>query len=503
MSGSTTDAVRMLLEARIRGGVPVVRSEGLSITQVQAIYESLAVTRGNAAKLAIVVDVWRAMDPVEISFFHKTMTGGDMRIGMSGPLLEQAIALAFEQPLDLLRYAAMIEGDAGRTAIRARNDELQQVEMERFRPLEFMLASAIEREVRPDGSIHFVPDPTIDITEYLSEDKLDGIRAQVHVGRKSPDDEDHTVMIFSRNQGELTATFPDVVSTLEHLPHGTVLDGELVAIDPNGEIAHFNNLQQRLGVKKPTAAQLSKYPVLFVAYDLLIDRGESLLEMPIAERRIRLESLAREYSLPLTGQRPIAGWDDLEIQFAAARARGNEGLMLKRRGSRYEYGKRGKTWLKAKKEGGSIDAVIRYAAGGSGRRSGVLSDFTFGVWLSTEEGRRLVNIGKAYGGYTNEELAELNRQLKQLRGERFGNTYEIEPRIVCELVYDFIQPNPRSEAGYTLRFPRIRRIRWDLGLDDVDSVEDVARLYQEDLGRSTGSAGAIFIPPSDEMESGV
>jgi DNA ligase-1 len=151
--------------------------------------------------------------------------------------------------------------------------------------------------------------------------------------------------------------------------------------------------------------------------------------------------------------------------------------------------------MKAKKEAGSIDAVIRYATGGTGRRSGTLSDFTFGVWLEMEDGtRKLVNIGKAYGGYSNEELAELNRRLAPLRRERFGSTYAIEPEIVCELVYDFIQENPRSEAGYTLRFPRIRRIRWDLALDDIDTVADVARLYREDLERGGAAEAGVYVP---------
>lgn len=494
MAGGTTDAVQMLLEARLRmGEKDLVSSEGLTVAQVQDVYNRLAATSSTSEKLAILTTTWRAMDPLEISFFHRTTWRGAMRIGLSSPLFEQGLALAFGRDIAEIRYVAMIEGDAGRTAIRARNGDLTDVAMVPFAPIDFMLATAVDRRLADDGSVHFLPDTTLDITAYVCEDKLDGVRAQAHIRRM--EDGTSRVILFSRNQGELTPSFPDVAEQLAHLPHGTVLDGELVGLQENGRVAHFNNLQQRLGVKRPTPKNIASYPAGFISYDLLVENDISLLEQPLEERRARLEKLAALHSLPITIQRPIGDWPDVEKEFAEARARGNEGLMLKRRGSRYEYGKRGKTWLKAKKEGGSIDAVISYATGGSGRRSGTLSDFTFGVWSEHEDGTRsLVNIGKAYGGFTNEELDELNRLLKPLRGKRFGPTYEIEPRIVCELVYDFIQSNPRTEAGYTLRFPRIRRIRWDLGLDDVDTMHEVERLYQEELSRTTSEAGAVYVP---------
>lgn len=497
MTGSTTDAVQMLLEAHLRLGQEIVTSQGLSVAQVQAIYERLAGTSSTAGKLEILVETWRAMSPLEVGFFMKTMSRGSMRIGMTGTLFEQGIAQAFGHPLEAIRYIAMIEGNAGTTALRARRGELERSELRPFKPIDFMLATALERSMDEHGTIHFVHDTTIEITEYLCEDKLDGVRAQAHIRRSESEEEPNRVMLYSRNQGDLTASFPDVAAALARLPHGLVLDGELVAIGENGRVAHFNNLQQRLGVKKPTAKHLEGFPAGFIGYDILVENDRPVIEEPIEARRTRLEELASRFGLPITTQRPVASWEDVEREFENARARGNEGLVLKRRGSPYDYGKRGKTWLKAKKEGGSIDAVIRYATGGNGRRSGTLSDFTFGVWLRDDDGdARLVNIGKAYGGYTNEELAELNRQLRPLRGKRFGNTYEIEPRIVCELVYDFIQKNPRTEAGYTLRFPRIRRIRWDLGVDDVDTVEDVERLYLEDMARATAENEGIYVPPA-------
>jgi DNA ligase 1 len=498
MTGSTTDAVEMLLEAHLRLGQEIVRSEGLRVAQVQEIYNSLADTSSTAGKLEIIVNTWRAMSPLEIGFFMKTMSRS-MRIGMTGTLFEQGIALAFERPIDDIRYVAMVEGNAGTTALRARRGELERTEIRPFRPLDFMLATALERAMDEEGRIRFVHDPTVPIQEYLCEDKLDGVRAQAHIRRNEGGAGPNRVILYSRSQGDLTASFPDVAAALARLPHGLVLDGELVALGADGGVAHFNNLQQRLGVKKPAARHLGEYPAGFVGYDVLVENDTPVLDEPLELRRERLEALAGAHGLPITTQRGVGSWEDVEREFDAARARGNEGLVLKRRGSLYEYGKRGKTWLKAKKEGGSIDAVIRYATGGNGRRSGTLSDFTFGVWLGEPGGeRRLVNIGKAYGGYTNEELAELNRQLLPLRGKRFGATYEIEPRIVCELVYDFIQRNTRTEAGYTLRFPRIRRIRWDLGPDDVDTVEDVERLYLEDLNRAEASSEGVYVPGGND-----
>jgi DNA ligase-1 len=489
--GGTPETIRMLVEARRRAGIEEERFEGLSVLQVHGLYEQLAVTRGTAAKATILAEAWRMMSPLEISYFLKTIEHGTMRIGMSQSLFEQGIALAFGAQLDQIRYAAMVEGDAGEVTLRARHGGLEHAEIRPFRPIDFMLASPLERSLGEEGDVHFLHDPSIDVSSYLAEDKLDGIRAQVHVGSE---DGEIRVAIFSRNGAELSASFPDVAAQMAALPDGVVLDGEIVAVTADGRTAHFNNLQQRLGVKKPAERLLLDFPARFIPFDLLVEEGGSCLAEPLETRRARLELIASRHRLHVTGQRPVRDWSDLEEQFEEARARGNEGLMLKRRGSLYEYGKRGRSWLKGKKEGGSIDAVIRYAAAGSGNRSGTLSDFTFGVWLEEADGsRRLVNIGKAYSGYTDEELAELNRQLRPLLGQRFGSTYEVAPSIVCELVFDFIQPNPRTEAGYTLRFPRIRRIRWDRAPEQIDTVAEVERLFHEGL-RSPSAHGATFIP---------
>jgi len=204
-----------------------------------------------------------------------------------------------------------------------------------------------------------------------------------------------------------------------------------------------------------------------------------------------LEELAKQHHIPLTSQMKITSNDDVEQLFNQALAHGNEGLMLKRKDSVYEYGQRRKSWLKVKKPSGSLDTVILYAHAGSGKRGGTYSDFTLGISVKDDDRyeEEFIPIGKAYGGYSNEELAEMNKRIKGLILERFGPTLLLKPEIVVELEFEDIQINKRTKAKYTLRLPRFKAIRWDLSPSDADTLKDVERMFKEKLVQERESQG--------------
>ncbi|MDR9416735.1 MAG: hypothetical protein RI564_10650, partial [Gracilimonas sp.] len=206
-------------------------------------------------------------------------------------------------------------------------------------------------------------------------------------------------------------------------------------------------------------------------------------EKKLTERRALLSKLSEEFNFPITTQRTIKDRSHIDELFELALEHGNEGLMLKHKNSTYEYGQRRKSWLKVKKPGGSIDTIMMYAHAGSGKRGGTYSDFTLGVSVRDDERyeEEFIPIGKAYGGYSDAELKKLNTRIKKITAEKYGPTLGLYPDIVIELEFDDIQINKRTKANYTLRFPRFKAIRWDLSPDDVDTLQDVERLYQEKI----------------------
>src|SRR5699024_5047410 len=203
------------------------------------------------------------------------------------------------------------------------------------------------------------------------------------------------------------------------------------------------------------------------------------------ERRSVLNTLSQEYQLPITNQFEITGRNGVDKLFDRALAHGNEGLMLKRKDSTYEYGQRRKSWLKVKKPGGTLDTVIMYAHAGSGKRGGYYSDFTLGIRVAEDERyeEEFIPIGKAYGGFTDEEMKRINKRIKDLTVEKYGPTLGLIPKIVVELEFDDIQVNKRTKANYTLRLPRFKAIRWDLSPEDTDTLKEVDRMYEQKIRR--------------------
>lgn len=472
-TGSASEAIGKLME-NLPAAVGKRKPGLLSLADIEALFGQLAQQRGREAKQILLANVWIQMTPLEIKYFIRIMGQGGLRIGFEARSIIPALAYAFNRDAGAVRYAHMITGNLGQTAELCLTDRLESARFQLFHPIAFMLASPIESRTVDD------------ITAYMAEDKFDGMRCQLHV-------EWGKVALYSRDLNEITGSFPEVSAgfAAKMMP-ATVFDGELCVIRDN-RIQSFQQLQKRMGVKKPAPRILEQYPVVFIAYDVLYADGKPQFGFALERRRQKLESLCEQWNIHCSEQFEIRGADDVERLFATALANSNEGLMLKRRGSPYEYGQRGKSWLKVKKPGGTLDTVIMYAHAGSGKRAGTYSDFTLGISVRDDERYRedFIPIGKAYGGYTNTELKKLNHAMKPLIVERFGPTYALKPGIVVELEFDGIQVNKRTKAGYTLRLPRFRAIRWDLGPADVDTLRDVERLAEAESAPENG--GGIWM----------
>lgn len=462
-TGSSSEAIEKLLH-----NIPEARAkwsaENLSLEQVEEIFNRLYEVSSRADKQEILKEAWFQMTPLEVKYFLRILGRGSLRIGFESKSIVSAIAKAFGHKVDEVRYVHMITGSIEKTAVLAKNNRLDEAKFTLFQPIAFMLASPIEsRSVE-------------DYNTYVAEEKFDGMRCQLHVfGDK--------VQIYSRDLNEITHSFPEIVEFFaeKNLPE-LVLDGE-ICVFKDDTILPFQLLQKRMGLKKPSKKILQQYPTLLISYDVLFHDGKPIFEHTLSERRNLLSKLSEKYNLPITTQQEIKSKEHIEQLFDLALAHGNEGLMLKQKNSTYEYGQRRKSWLKVKKPSGSIDTIMMYAHAGSGKRGGTYSDFTLGVSVREDDRyeEEFIPIGKAYGGYSDDELKRMNDRIKQITAEKYGPTLGLYPDIVVELEFDDIQENKRTKANYTLRFPRFKAIRWDLSSDDVDTLKDVERMYQEKL----------------------
>jgi DNA ligase 1 len=440
-----------------------------SVAEVRAAFETIEAAQGGAAKAALLDDLVRRCSPRTAGAVVKVLSG-ELRIGLREGLLEAAIAKAFGRPLDAVKRAGMLTGDVGRTAALAREDRLGDAALALFHPLKFMLASPAEDAAEIIGRLG----PTVWV-----EDKYDGIRAQLH---RTGDE----VRLYSRDLHDISGQFPEVIAGARDLPWSGILDGELLAWKDE-VVLPFLQLQARLGRKNPPAKILAEVPVIYVAWDVLgLDRDADavvtpLLERPLTERRTILEGLG----LPLAAEGGRFGLshlvtvdsvDGLEAAFADARARRNEGLMVKDPTSAYSPGRRGLGWLKMKKALATLDCVVVGVEVGHGKRHGVLSDYTFAV--RDDASGALVTIGKAYSGLTDAEIAEMTRWFEAHTISVHGRYRVVEPAVVVEVAFDVIMRSSRHKSGYALRFPRIKNLRTDKPASEVDTLATVARLYE-------------------------
>jgi DNA ligase-1 len=499
LSGSTPDAFGALATRMGEAGAAAeIALEGhgapastLTLADVAALYTALAEARGPSHKRPLLIEALRRTTPLEAKYLIKIM-GGDLRIGLQEGQLEDALARAAGVTVHAVQWANMLLGDIGETALLARHGQLGDARMRLFHALKFMLASPIQSPDEIRRSI---------AGTFFVEDKYDGIRAQVHKSGER-------LALFSRTLDEITHRFPELHAPLLALPGEFILDGELLAAR-DGRILPFQSLQPRLGRKTVDDELLAQAPVIFVAYDLLYQDGAVLLETPLSERRGRLEELLDDKVTRWQGDKVtktlidekvtlspphlvtpslLVKCDDpaqIDPLFDAARARGNEGLMVKDPASGYKPGRRGREWLKVKKALATLDVVVTAVEVGYGKRRNVLSDYTFAVRAGPDD-PTLLNIGKAYSGLTDAEIAALTEWFKAHTIKDFGRARLVEPQIVLEVAFDIVQPSTRHKSGYALRFPRIIRIRDDKPVDEIDTLETVRKLAGGDM---TGTSG--------------
>ena len=450
--GDFGDALEFLLPA-----AEGQKARHLPLLEVPKFIDRVASTEDRAEKQKILAELLSRAAPWEARYLVKAILG-ELRIGVQLGIFEEALAEAFNVALDELRKASALTPDVGTLAVLALDRKLSHAEVVPGNVVAFMLATPAETVKEP-----------IDPALTVIEDKLDGVRTQAHVWNGN-------VRLFARGQDDVTAQFPEVVTALKQLPHAVVLDGEVIAVKPDGMARPFQALQARLNRANPGAQVIAQTPVAFIAYDVLFD-AETVLELPWTERRKRLEALPLKLNpvsrlkldAPLEGQ--------LDDAFTAARARGNEGLMLKRTDAPYEAGRRGSAWRKVKRAYATLDVVITRAEWGHGKRAGVLSDYTFAVWNGSE----LAEIGKAYSGLTDVEIDEMTARLQAITVSRSAHFHLVKPEIVIEVAFDGLQKSRRHSSGFALRFPRIARIRDDKKPNEADTLATVKALFDNQV----------------------
>jgi len=461
----------------------------LAIEQVAELFNQLHTARGPLAKTPILTRAIEKCTAAEAKYLVKIITS-DLRIGLKEGLVEEAIASAFLTPPEDVRRANLLLGDIGQTARLTAEKQLGVTALVPFRPVKFMLASPEETaadiwqrvrenarvqtatpagaaEVSSNGSAISGREQEADAQVIWLEDKYDGIRCQLHkVGSR--------VALYSRDLKDITTTFLEIADCVSRLPPDFILDGEIVAMRGE-EILPFSELQKRLGRREGDLFMREEVPIAYVAFDCLWLAGESLLDQLLGKRRASLESLS---PLPacirfarITEVGTVA---EIETAFDHARVRGNEGLMVKDPASAYTPGRRGLAWLKLKKALATLDCVVVGAEYGNGKRSKVLSDYTFAV-RDTQSGE-LKPIGKAYSGLTDVEIAHLTEHFLKTAIRRHGRYFEVLPDTVLEIAFDRLQRSDRHSSGLAMRFPRIVRIRTDKTVDEIDTLESAQKL---------------------------
>lgn len=445
-----------------------------TLTALDAAFTRMAEASGKGSRLIKLEGMGALLanaDPLEAKYLIRIITS-DLRVGLKEGLLEEAIAKAFEMPVAAVRRANMLVSDIGTVAVMARRRTLDSATLTLFRPFHFMLAETVftpEEAFEPLGRSEGDGGPP---ESLFVEDKYDGIRAQAHYDGKR-------LALYSRTLDEITPSFPELHAELRALGHKYTLDGEIIAWK-DGKAIPFSALQQRLRRKDPTDLMAS-VPVVMFVFDLLQVDGEVLMDRPLFERREALRGLRFGESVQPALWTVASDPEQLALRFREARDHGNEGLVIKRHNSTYQPGRRGRQWVKLKEELATLDVVVMAAEHGHGKRASVLSDVTFAV----RNGDALVTIGKAYSGLTDAEILELTEWYRQHTIQDRGRVKIVEPMIVLEVAFDAVTRSDRHQSGYALRFPRIKRIRDDKTVDEINTLEDVQRIF-EHQGESRG-----------------
>jgi DNA ligase-1 len=363
-------------------------------------------------------------------------------------------------------------------------------------------AETLPPDERGAGGPDLPSEPSTGLKAAQLEDKFDGIRAQLHV---SPERSGQALRgaLYSRNRDDLSESFPDLVDAFASIGEPAILDGEILAWNPRMQRAlSFSSLQQRLGRKRPTPEMVRDIPAVLIVFDILY-RGDSLmLEQPLGQRRAVLEDFCARWSpatlasdagrqsdlfaraeqafprLILASAARLTSADGLDQAYVDARARGNEGVMIKSLASIYQPGRRGLAWLKLKRELATLDVVVTGVEYGNGRRAAVLSDYTFAIRDPDDPEAPLKNVGKAYSGLTDQEIADMTSWFKAHTLEDYGHFRTVEPAVVLEVAFNNVMRSTRHASGFALRFPRIVRIRADKPVEEIDTLERVEEVYE-------------------------
>ena len=541
----------------------------LTLVDVADAFARMAAAKTTAIRAGLVEGMLRRATPLEAKYLLKLMLG-DMRIGVKQSLVEEAIAAAAGAPVEAVRRAVMLEADLAGAVWRAFEGTLEEARMRLFHPLGFMLASPVEtpqeaverfmekpekvpvmkvkkprkkvdekdsdsleeseatagpsiratRVAEGDNSLvgqhQSISETQRHVIEAFLEDKYDGMRAQVHCGDA---EQPGRVTIYSRNREDVTESFPELEEAFAKVrPEpdqelgGLIFDGEILGWDlEQARALPFAVLGQRIGRKRVSNEWRQQVPVIFMAFDLMCVGGELLLELPLRERRNRLEAVvenlvervvspvtvderARDSQgvlfagsesadverLMISPSRLVESAEDIDRAYADARARANEGVMVKAAESVYQPGRRGLAWVKLKRELATLDVVVTGAEFGHGKRAGILSDYTFAVRGDDGE---LLNVGKAYSGLTDAEIAEMSGWMMAHTLEDQGFFRTVEPLMVLEVAFNNIMRSGRHASGFAMRFPRILRIRTDKPASEIDTVERVEEIYQSQVDK--------------------
>lgn len=445
------------------------------VPPIEDVIETLqGATRAEGERL---VAGWLDMlDPRQRWALLKLVTGG-LRIGVSARLAKVALAeMGGVDPGEIEEiwhgleppYESLFDWLEGKAEKPAPDIAAP------FRPV--MLAHPLVTKDKRDDPDAIDP-ALIDADVFAAEWKYDGIRVQaVSEGGKR--------RIYTRTGDDISHTFPDVLAGMDF---EAAIDGELLIRAPDGSVAPFNELQQRLNRKTVTKKQMQARPAFIRAYDILVEGEEDLRALPFRERRKRLEAFVEEVPgdrVDLSPLVPVTTLEELEAARNDPPAPEIEGLMLKRWDSVYQAGRPTGPWYKWKRDPFLVDAVMLYAQRGHGRRSSFYSDYTFGVWRDGEDGPELTPVGKAYFGFTDEELKQLDKFVRENTVDRFGPVRAVtaneDKGLVLEVAFEGLQRSPRHKSGLAMRFPRINRIRWDKPAGEADTIATLEKLLPPD-----------------------
>jgi DNA ligase 1 len=492
---SKKQVVTLLDQLEGKGG-----REQLTLSDMSTQFKKIASLKGqhsNNDKKNILKGLLIRCSPLESKYLVKIISN-EMRMGSYEGLVELAIAKAFDRDARDVREAMLVSGDVANVALLSKRNSLSTATIEPFVPMSFMLADVM-----------FTAEEIIEYFErpLVCEYKYDGIRVQMHKFG-------HNCKIYSRNLADISYAFPELVdnalqtrikreerhqikeikntSDNDEVDVDFILDGELIAFKNNNPL-HFQELQKRLRRKSMTKGTLTEIPIRYVVYDTMFFEKKQMIKETLENRKKSLSKLLFKDSIMINAQSDtITTAGELVSKFKTSKVSGHEGLVIKDPASQYHPGKRGRHWIKLKEEMDTIDTIIVMAEYGHGKRAGTLSDYTLAVrGISTELGMDITGaeddgslfnnlkiIGKAYSGLSDKEINYVTNKLRPLIIRDEGNRIIVKPEIILEVSFDTIQKSNRHDGGYALRFPRIKNIRYDKELKDIDTLEKIKVIYE-------------------------